>query len=85
MTESVKTGLLCTSNYTHSMDHNSLCEYANNPNFASFTVLCVFALVSNLYTYRLLTEQVMCHNIGYADKTCFGRPVHIYVCRFCIV
>ena len=40
--EYAKTGI-CTSNYTHSMNFNT--------KLASFTLLCLVSLVSNLYTY----------------------------------
>ena len=47
-----KTGLICTSNYTHSMNHNLPCEVADTPNFTS---LCLFSVVSNL-SYSLQAE-----------------------------
>ena len=78
VTKSVKADLICTSNYTHLVNHNFSCEVANNPKFASFTVLCLVSFVSNLYTYILPTEWVVCLqncNIECVDKTCFYRPV----------
>ena len=46
VTWSAKTGLICTSNCTHSQIHIFTLEYANKLKFASFIVLC---LVSHTY------------------------------------
>ena len=54
--ESAKTGLICKSNYTCSMNHKFSCKFVNNTKFASFKVSCLVSLVSNLYTYSLPTE-----------------------------
>ena len=43
-------------NYTRLMSHNFACELTNNTKLASFTVLCLVSVVSNLYTYSLPTE-----------------------------
>ena len=45
VTESVKTGLICTSNHTHLMSYNFACELARNTKLASLTVLCLVSLV----------------------------------------
>ena len=48
VTEPAKTGLVCTSNCTHSVNHNFSCEVANNTTLTPFTVLCLISLLSNL-------------------------------------
>ena len=53
VTESVKTGLICTSKHT---SLNFSCELANNTKLASFIVLYLVSVVSNLYAYSLPTR-----------------------------
>ena len=55
VTESTKTNLTCTSDCTHLMSHSFSCELANNTKPASFIVLCLVSLLSNLYTNSLPT------------------------------
>ena len=55
MTESAKTDLICTSSYTYSVKHNFPCELANSTEYASFIVLCLVFVVSDLYTSSLPT------------------------------
>ena len=40
VTEPAKTGLICTSNYTHLMNHNFPCELASDTKLTLFIVLC---------------------------------------------
>ena len=44
----IKTGLICTSNYTQSIIQNFLCGYANHLKFATLLVLGRAQFVSNL-------------------------------------
>ena len=74
MTEPAKAGLICTSNYMHSVNHDFPGEQVNNPKFASFLTYVKFVA----YTYTNCSELRMClqsHKIGCADKTCFTHSV----------
>lgn len=57
VTNSMKTGLICTPNYTHSMHYNFSSGLVNNTKFTSFYVpICLVSLVSDLHTYSLAME-----------------------------
>ena len=67
MTESEKSGLIRTSNYTNLVSHNFPCELPNNTTFASFLFLCLIYPQDELCTYVSIIE--------YADI--YVRPVFV--------
>ena len=75
--KSVKTDLICTSNYRHSLSYLFTSEYANKPKFASFIILCLVSHMWKFLTYNIQTGWVMYPKIHTIEWSVFADLVTI--------